>query len=98
MFPDKRSRQQQTGQLKTIMFFYLNDTLIEGSGMPVKMVRIAFIMTMKYVATSVIRTICIFNMPVMSGVFTSKSYTKSGDIDDVKILRVDCKFIFGKHK
>ena len=87
-----------TGKLKGIMFFYFGNTFGKVGGMTMKMVGGGCVVTMINPATSVIISVGIFNMPVVTGILTSKSHTERRYLNRIKIFGINFQFFVRKHK
>ena len=86
------------GKLKGIMFFYFGNTFGKVGGMTMKMVGGGCVMPMINSAASVIIPVCIFDMPVVTGILTSKSHTERRYLNRIKIIGINYQFFFRKHK
>ena len=62
--------------------------------MTVKMILALAFMAVIDLATSIVATIGIYNMPIMTGVSTSDSNAKSRTVNDLEIPRIDIQFFW----
>ena len=63
-----------------------------------KMIGGGCVVTMINLAASVIISVGIFDMPVVTGILTSKSHTERRYLNRIKIIGINFQFFFRKHK